>query len=200
MSQRESVARPQPSQPSSNEKRGGIRWWLALPLVAGALVTVSAGLAIRYMFITTHQPQELSLFFSDTPHLKAWLSSVALALACFQLLTAARIYRLLRFPPKGRFYHVVHRWSGRLAILLTLPVAFYCLFLVGVTPIDLRVSIHMALGAIVYGVFVGKVFLVRMRGFPGWALPVAGSLLFTVLLGLWLTSAYWLFATYGVRL
>ncbi|HEX9068648.1 MAG TPA: DUF6529 family protein, partial [Ktedonobacterales bacterium] len=59
---------------------------------------------------------------------------------------------------------------------------------------------HMALGAIVYGVFVGKVFLVRMRGFPSWALPVAGSLLFTVLLGLWLTSAYWLFATYGVRL
>jgi Family of unknown function (DUF6529) len=46
--------------------------------------------------------------------------------------TAARLYDLLRFPPKGRFYHRVRRWSGRVAILLTLPVAYHCVFLLGV--------------------------------------------------------------------
>jgi hypothetical protein len=183
--------------------RSRIRWRLALPLVAFALVVTSVGLAMRYMYVTPHNEQTLSLFFSDTLHLKTWLATVALALGCLQLLTAARIYEVLRFPPQRRFYNIVHRWSGRSAILITLPVAFYCLFLVGLTPIDqldVRVLLHMALGGVFYGVFVAKLFLVRMDGFPGWALPVAGSLLFTILLGLWLTSAYWVFTYFGVSL
>jgi len=185
---------------AKGRRPGRVRWRLAVPLLAFALVTLSAGLAIRFMYDTPHEPQELSLFFSDTPHLKTWLTTVALALGCLQLLTAARIYELLRFPPKGRFYSLAHRWSGRLAILITLPVAYYCLFLVGITPVDPRVMVHIALGAVFYGVFAAKLFLVRMDGFPGWALPIAGSLLFAVLLGLWLTSALWAFALYGVGL
>jgi hypothetical protein len=47
-------------------------------------------------------------------------------------------------------------------------------------------------------VFAGKLILVHRRGYPGWALPITRSLLFTVLLGLWLTSSLWFFSTYGV--
>jgi hypothetical protein len=37
------------------------------------------------------------------------------------------------------------------------------------------------------------------KGVPGWTLPVAGGLVFTALIGLWLTSAFWFFSTVGVR-
>ena len=34
---------------------------------------------------------------------------------------------------------------------------------------------------------------------PGWALPVFGGLVFTALVGLWLTSSLWFFTTVGVK-
>ena len=65
-----------------------------------------------------------------------------------------------------------------------LPVAHHCIFLLGFGTYDLRVYIHSILGSIVYGVFIAKGLLVRSRRFPGWALPIAGGLLFSTLLGL----------------
>ena len=126
--------------------------------------------------------------------MKAWLATGAVVLACGQLLTAARIYELLRFPPKGRLYQHVHRWSGRAAILLTLPVAYHCIFLFGFDAHSSRVLIHSLLGSALYGAVVVKVLIVRSSGFAQWVLPVAGGLLFSILLGLWLTSALWFFA------
>ena len=34
---------------------------------------------------------------------------------------------------------------------------------------------------------------------PGWALPVVGGVLFTVLVLIWLTSSWWFFRTIGVE-
>ena len=45
---------------------------------------------------------------------------------------------------------------------------------------------------------IAKVILVRSGGFPGFALPLAGGALFSIILGLWLTSALWFFRTVGV--
>ena len=53
----------------------------------------------------------------------ACLPVAVVVLACGQVLTAARLYEVLRFPPQGRFYPRVHRWAGRAAILLTLGPA-----------------------------------------------------------------------------
>jgi hypothetical protein len=39
-----------------------------------------------------------------------------------------------------------------------------------------------------------------LHRFPSWALPVAGGLLFSLLLALWYTSAFWLFRNEGVGL
>ena len=103
---------------------------LVFPLVLVAFVAITVGFVASK---TVRQPYEtpfFHLFFSDTLHMKAWLITAALLLALGQLLTASRIYEVLRFPPKGRFYHVVHRWSGRIAILLTLPVTT-TIFLLG---------------------------------------------------------------------
>jgi hypothetical protein len=174
--------------------------WLAAPLVAFALISLTIGLLAKRTIRPDVPTPFFHLFFSDTLHMKVWLVTLAIILAIGQLLTASRIYEVLRFPPKGRFYNFVHRWSGRLAILVTLPVAYHCIFLLGFGQYDTRVLIHSLLGSIVYGIFVAKVLIVRSSGFPGWALPIAGSLLFTVLLGLWLTSAGYFFSTFGIAL
>jgi hypothetical protein len=171
---------------------------LVLPLALFAFVALTVGsVASR----TVRQPYETSfshLFFSDTLHMKAWLITAALLLALGQLLTASRIYEVLRFPPKGRFYHVVHRWSGRIAILLTLPVAYHCIFLLGFGTDDTRVYLHSLLGSFLYGAFLAKVLVVRSNSFQGWVLPIGGGVLFSVLVGLWLTSAFWFFSTVGI--
>jgi hypothetical protein len=39
---------------------------------------------------------------------------------------------------------------------------------------------------------------VRLKRFPGPTLPIAGGLLFAVLIGAWWTSARWFFDTVGV--
>jgi hypothetical protein len=37
----------------------------------------------------------------------------------------------------------------------------------------------------------------RLRGMPGWALPVLGGLVFAAFITLWLTSAAWFFSSSG---
>jgi len=167
--------------------------WLAIPLMAFALVTVTVGLVARQTVREPYATPFLHPFFTDTLQMKAWLLTVAVVLACGQLVTAARIYELLHFPPKGRFYHAVHRWSGRVAILLTLPVAYHCVFLLGFGTHSPRVLAHSLLGSALYGAIVAKVLIVRSTRFAPWALPAAGGLLFSILLGLWLTSSLWFF-------
>jgi len=169
-----------------------------LPLVLFAFVALIVGFVASRTIRQPYETPYSHLFFSDTLHMKAWLITAALLLSLGQLLTASRIYEVLRFPPKGRFYHVVHRWSGRIAILMTLPVAYHCIYMLGFATDDTRVYIHSLLGSCVYGAFLAKVFVVRSNGFPGWALPLGGGALFSVLLGLWLTSAFWFFGIVGI--
>jgi hypothetical protein len=170
----------------------------ALPGLLFAFVALIVGFAASK---TVRQPYETAfsrLFFSDTLHMKAWLTTAVLLLALGQLLTASRIYEVLHFPPKGRFYHLVHRWSGRTAILLTLPVARHCISILGFGTNGTRVYIHSLLGSFLYGALLAKVLIVRSSGFRHWVLPLAGSVLFSILAGLWLTSAFWFFSTVGI--
>ena len=176
------------------------RIWLAAPLVAFALVSLTIGTLARRSAGGYPAPPFFHLFFSDTLHLKAWLATGASLLALFQLLTAARVFEVFHFPPSGRFWGRVHRLSGYLAIGLTLPVAYHCIFLLGFETTSLRIVIHSCLGSALYGAVLGKVIIVRSRGFPEWALPVAGALLFAILVGLWLTSALYFFSTHSIAL
>ena len=126
---------------------------------------------------------------------KAWLATFAVALAVVQIVTAARIYGKVEgvLRGRGKVVSVVHRWSGRLAVLLTLPVVFHCVFILGFQTSDARVAAHSVLGSFIYGVVATKVFLVRSHSYPAWVLPVAGGTLFSVLALLWATSSVWYF-------
>src|SRR5438034_9615496 len=128
--------------------------------------------------------------FSTTIASKAWLATAAVTLAIVQVLTGARIFgkleRVIRIPRP----HVnrVHRWSGRLAILCTLPVAFHCIFILGFKTTNARVLAHSIIGSFVYGVIAVKVFFVHDHDHPRWTLPLVGGTLFAVLVTLWATS------------
>jgi mono/diheme cytochrome c family protein len=163
--------------------------WLAAPLVAFALVALTAGL------LADHDPRSkgyFRLFFEDPIHLKAAFATAVVVLACFQLFTAAWIFRKLPWP-KPAWVNPVHRWSGRLAFLLTLPIAYHCIFKLGFQDPSTRVLAHSLFGCAVYGAFASKVTIVRLHRFPRFVLPVAGGLLFAVLVGVWWTSAVWLY-------
>jgi len=163
--------------------------WLAAPLLAFALFALTAGL------LANHQPRSkgyFRLFFSDPIHLKAGFATAVVVLACFQLFTAAWIFRKLPWP-KPAWVNPVHRWSGRLAFAFTLPVAYHCIFKLGFQHASSRVLAHSLLGCAVYGAFAAKVTIVRLHRFPRFVLPVAGGLLFAVLIGVWYTSAVWLY-------
>ena len=137
----------------------------------------------------------MTTVFSTPIEAKAWFASAAVFLAILQVSTAARMWGhlkgVVRLP--DAVVGPVHRWSGRLAFLCTLPVAFHCVFILGFQTTDLRVTIHSILGSFVYGVFVVKVLFVRNHSYPGWVLPVAGGTLFATLASLWLTSSFWYF-------
>jgi Family of unknown function (DUF6529) len=160
----------------------------------GAAVAVALGVYGR-----VHDPSQqlvFTLFFSSTIAMKVWLASVALAFACVQVLSALWVYGKL--PGKAPAWAgTAHRISGRLAFIITLPVAYHCLWSFGFQDTSTRVLIHSLLGCAVYGAFAAKITIVNSKGLPGVALPIAGGIMFSVLIGVWLTSALWFIDTNG---
>jgi hypothetical protein len=60
------------------------------------------------------------------------------------------------------------------------------------------VLVHSLLGCTFYGAFAAKVVIVRSHSLPGAALPLAGGLVFTILVAVWLTSGLWFISEHGV--
>ena len=167
-----------------------------MPFLVFAWVTLIVATAAH---VNRLQPGELKpryfdLFFSDTIHLKAWLASAVVVLALFQVFSAAWIFRKLPWP-RPRWINVAHRWSGRLAFGLSLPVAYHCIFLLGFQDATARSLAHSLLGCFFYGAIAAKVLIVRLHHFPRWVLPSAGGLVFAGLIALWYTSSLWFFTT-----
>jgi hypothetical protein len=133
--------------------------------------------------------------FSSTIAGKAWLASGVVTLAIVQVLTASRMWgKLTRVVPLSfATAKRIHRWSGRLAVLLTIPVFFHCVTMLGFKTPDARVAVHSVAGSFVYGVLAAKLLVIRWKGYPHWVLPVLGGSLAAVLTTLWLTSSLWYF-------
>ncbi|MVU81751.1 hypothetical protein GPX89_31505 [Nocardia sp. ET3-3] len=163
-------------------------------LLAGAAVAVALGMAGTHFWPGT---QPLPTWgFSAPQTFKAYLSSAVLVLIVGQLLTAVWIYRF--HAPKP--VHVFHRLSGALAFLLSLPVAFYCLYSFGFqfgTGATRRVMAHSLAGVVFYGAFASKMLTLRLKRTPGWLLPVLGGLVFTSFVLAWALAALWWFRTVG---
>lgn len=161
-------------------------------LLLAALIGAGVALALG-VYGKVHDPSQqlvFTLFFSSTISMKVWLGTAAAAFAVVQVISAMWVYG--RLPGRTPAWAgSVHRISGRLAFIVSLPVAYHCLWSLGFQDTDTRVLAHSLLGCAVYGAFASKVTIVRSRGLPGLALPVAGGIMFAVLIGAWLTSALW---------
>jgi hypothetical protein len=131
-----------------------------------------------------------TLVFSSTIAMKVWLGSIALAFAVVQVVSALWVYGRLPWAAPS-WLGTVHRISGRMAFLVSLPVAYHCLWSLGFQDSSTRVLVHSLLGCAFYGTFVAKVTIVRSKGLPGIALPLAGGALFAILVFVWETSALW---------
>ena len=172
------------------------------PASVKLLVAVAAGAAVALalgVYGHVHDPSQklvFTLFFSSTISMKVWLGTVAVAFAVVQVSTALWLYGRLPWqaPPWAAD---LHRISGRLAFLFSLPVAYHCLWSLGFQDTDGRVLAHSLLGCAFYGAFVTKVTVVRSKGLPGVALPIAGGLTFALLVAVWFTSAFWFVGEQG---
>ena len=167
---------------------------LVVALLSGCAVALVLGL-----YAGLHHPTKYALDvagFSSPLYAKAWLTTAAAVFAVVQLVTGSRIIR----GAAPAWMPVVHRWSGRIAILLTVPVIIHCIYALGFGTYSARVLAHSVLGCLFYGAFVAKMLsLVQRDKMPRWVLPVLGGVVFVSLIALWATSALWLFATKGVH-
>lgn len=166
--------------------------------LAGAAVAVLLGVYANEHAPTKEKPY--TLFFSDTIELKVWFATAAVVLAVVQVLLAMRLYGKLHWPKAApSWLGDAHRLVGIVAFGLTLPVAYHCLWALGSQSVDMagesstRVLVHSIVGCCFYGAFVTKVLCVRVQGLPGWALPVAGGLVFATLVVVFVTSSLWFF-------
>jgi hypothetical protein len=171
--------------------------WPVLFLI-GAAVSIALGVYGRQ-----HDPTgetAIQGFFEDQITMKAWTATLAALSVVVQVGSALRLYGRIGSGPAPTWLGPLHRLSGLAAFVLTLPVAYHCLWSIGFQA-DIgttRVFIHSISGLLFYGAFATKILVVRRHDLPGWTLPVAGSLVFTGLVMAWLTSSFWFFDSVGL--
>jgi Family of unknown function (DUF6529) len=170
-----------------------------LVLAAGLAVVVAVTL---YAIGRVHTPDYMMGLFGRhgvaAIRLKALIATVILVLALAQLSSALWLYRRLPgivAPPPAPVAGI-HRVGGATLFLLSLPVAVHCILAYGVQLNNLRVAVHSVAGCFFYGAFAAKVLIVRSHRLPGWALPVAGGLLVTLVVVMWYSAALWYFAAF----
>jgi len=172
----------------------------ALPLLLGA-----AAAAGTYIWAKTISPDYTTSLFgqkaTNTFPIKSWIATVVLLLAVVQLYTALWLFgKINRTIPRPRRLGLFHRLTGATALLLSVPVAYHCLFAYGFRHFDTRTAVHSIAGCFFWGAVVTKIVSVRTKGLPGWLLPVAGGTLVSTVAVLWYSSALWYFNDSSVPL
>jgi Family of unknown function (DUF6529) len=170
---------------------------LVVPALVGCLVALTLGLYGRL-----HAPTGVAVDivgFSSPATVKAWLATVAVVLALVQLGSSLVMYGKVPQITAPSWIGGLHRWSGRIAFIVTVPVVVHCLYALGFQTFNARVLVHSIAGCLFFGAFTVKMLALTRRGLPGWVLPVLGGLAFALLVVLWFTSAFWFFSIFGFR-
>lgn len=191
------TAQPSTSAPLPPERAASGAAKLVVPSLIGALVALTLGIYGRL-----HNPTGLAINiagFSSPGSVKSWLATGATVLAIIQVGSALVMYGKVPRIVAPSWIGGLHRWSGRIAFLLAVPVAVHCLYALGFQNYSTRVLVHSLLGCAFFGAFTIKMLILPKRGLPSWLLPVLGATVFIVLTAVWFTSAYWFFSTFGIK-
>jgi hypothetical protein len=170
---------------------------LVVPALVGCLVALTLGLYGRL-----HPPTGIAVDivgFSSPATVKAWLATVAVAFALVQLGSSLVMYGKVPWITAPSWISSLHRWSGRIAFIVTVIVAVHCLYALGFETFNARVLVHSIAGCLFFGVITIKMLALTRRGMPGWVLPLLGGLAFALLVLIWFTSAFWFFSIFGFR-
>ncbi len=179
---------------------------MAIPLAAfaaGAAIAVLIG-----VFGRVHDPTldgTTTLGFHTVIQMKVVVTTLIAVLVVAQLLGALVIYGKLPITAPS-WLGRAHRVSGIATLVLAIFVAYHCLWALGLEyghlhngeKVSTRTFAHGLIGCAVFGAAAVKVAAVRAKRAPGWFLPVAGGLLFTLFVAAILTSAVWYYANYGL--
>lgn len=178
---------------------------MGIPLAAfaaGAVVALLLGVLGK-----VHDPSldgTTTLGFDTVIDMKVVISTLIGGLAVLQAIGALWMYGKLGVAAPS-WLGTAHRITGTVAVLLSLFVAYHCLWALGLESgtlengekVPARAVVHGVLGCAVVGALVVKVVAVRSKRAPGWLLPVAGGLLFALLVVVVLTSAVWYLGDQG---
>jgi hypothetical protein len=184
--------RMDPIQPDKSAK------YLLVPALIGCLVALTLGIYGRL-----HPPTGVAvdiIGFSSPGTVKAWLATVAVVFACIQVASSMVMYgKMPGVSSSPPWIGALHRWSGRIAFIVTVIVAVHCLYALGFETFNARVIVHSICGCLFFGVITIKMLALTRRGMPNWVLPVLGGLAFALLVVIWFTSAFWFFSIFGFR-
>ena len=167
-------------------------------MLAGAVVIGALTALVLGWYGREHHPTfrpGITLGFATAIDMKVALASVVAVLAVAQVVTALRIYGRFGRGPAPKMVNLTHRGTGIAAVLISLPVAYHCLWSLGFQSYSGRVLVHSILGCLFYGVFVTKMLALQIKGAPGWVIPVLGGVTFAALIGVVSTSAFWWFTS-----
>ena len=181
-----------PVQPPTSSAR-----LLVVPVLVGCLVSLTLGIYGRL-----HSPTGVAvdvIGFSNGATVKSVLASGAVVFAVIQVASALVMYGKVRWITAPSWIGGLHRWSGRIAFILTVPVVVHCLYALGFQTFSTRVLVHSVAGCLFFGTFTVKMLALTRRGMPGWVLPVLGGAAFALLVVIWFTSAFWFFSIFGFR-
>jgi hypothetical protein len=188
---------PTARQPLPPQRAASSATKLVIPCVIGGLVALTLGIYGRL-----HSPTGIAVNiagFSSPGYVKSWLATGATVGAIIQVVSALVMYGKVPRVSAPSWIGGLHRWSGRIAFLLAVPVAIHCLYALGFQNYSTRVLLHSIFGCLFFGAFTIKMLILPKKGLPGWMLPFWGAVVFTLLVLIWLTSAYWFFSMFGVH-
>jgi uncharacterized protein DUF6529 len=189
------MSRPTELQTGNADHGSERRATLIAALLAGALVAFTLGVYARTHSGTGRAP--LTLGFHLPGEMKIWFTRAAAMLAVVQVTSGLRIIGRIAIPRRlPRWFGVLHRASGTVAVALAVPVAYDCVAAFGYQLRTTRIALHGAAGIVLFGAFTAKVMAVQRRHHPGWLVPAAGITLFAALAALWLTSLGWPVSAY----
>lgn len=123
--------------------------------------------------------------------LLAWkvaISSLVFALAGGQVALAARFWGVGGFAIAPGTAAQLHRWGGRLLLVLAVAVALACLLGPAGNTSPTRVLLHSVFGSVLFASLVFKFVVLKFSRSAQSLLPLAGTLLFLSFAAVWATS------------
>ena len=171
---------------------------LAGILLAGCAVAVALGVYAR-----VHHPAARPLFlvgFSGMLQIKTWLATLALVLVVVQVCTAS--VDVARLPGAAPRRPGSARCTGGAAAWRSSRWSRWRCTASGrwdSSPLSSRARAQHRRLRVLRRLHREDVGL-RVRGLPGWTLPVLGGLVFALFVLAWLTSALWFFTRSGLPL